>query len=167
MGHTTRSSYRLRKQEVPDPEGSTHFENSIQGNLTYMFQPARDPWKRCFVHKKQKDTYGKVSYKEHNPSFALDIAVSTTVPFAYCDEKRTYAEWMEEPQRDDVNDLEFDKLYREGGTRHDAAQLYIKLSDKPIKLESADKAVRRMKNAGKWDFDVPADKRGTNNEIPF
>ena len=120
-----------------------------------------------WIHKKQKDTYGKVSYKEHLPSFALDIAISTTVPFAYCDERLTYAEWMEEPKENDEHDAEFRKLYTQGGDRHEAARLYMKLSDKEIKVESADKAIRRMKNAKGLDFDIPPNKRNQNAEIPF
>ena len=166
LGHTTRGSYNQRRQQVPDPEGSTHFENSIQGNLTYMFQPLRDPDKRCFVHKKQKDTYGKVSYKEHLPSFALDIAISTTVPFAYCDERLTYAQWMEEPKENDEHDAEFRKLYAQGGTRQDAVKLYLKMH-KDVKMESADKQVRRMKQSKNLNFDIPPNKRNQNAQIPF
>ena len=164
LGHMTRGSYNQRRQQVPDPEGSTHFENMIQGNLVCMFQPLRDPWKRCFVHKKQKDTYGKVSYTEDRPLFVLDTNIDVLTPFARSDEQRTYLEWMEAPQADDDFDAKFDELYRKGGSKKDAARLYIELNPKEVKLESAERHIRRMK---KWDFDIPADKRDNSEKLPF
>jgi len=155
--HITRTANYKKRDQVPEPEGSTHFVNQIQGNMITMLIPTRDSTKRIFVHTKQKDRYGKTSYAAHRPSFVLDTNIDSLTPWSASKEILTYSEWMQEPTPQDETDQLLKQLYMNGATKEDVINEYKKMRN--CKEDSARRQINRYETTHGVNFNLPLHNR--------
>lgn len=158
IGQVTRAAFNQMNTVMPGPAGSTKLEEYIQGNLVFMGKPKRDPYKRFFVHRKQKLSWGKKSYHEHLPSFVLVLG-DEEEPFYGELPSFTYAEWNEQPESNDPLKIKLQQAFERGDDMNAAIDIYI--SERPCKRDSAR---RRISDWG-FDFKTPLAQRPSQQKL--
>ena len=158
LGQVTRAAYNQMSTVMPGPEGSTKLEQYIQGNLVFMGKPKRDPYKRFFVHRKQKLSWGKQSYHEHLPSFVLVLGDEEELFYGE-PPSFNYAEWNEQPASNDPLKVELQQAFERGDDIKAAIRIYM--SHRPCKPDSA----RRRISEWGFDFKTPPAQRASQQKL--